>query len=140
MAQGYTRKTLSKIRFNAATALKQFVYHLLPPILNNMAIASIEGRQAATNQQMGKLLSFDNTIRLFAWTAFVLALAGFALTPLECIVLVVLHFSRALTIAVKYGFRPQAEMLKFHHEKDPAKATSMLSKNLLSTWMNPERG
>merc|ERR1711871_687413 len=67
-----------------------------------------------------------------------MGLSGFALTPLEFMIVLSLFIFRSATIAVKYGFRPKSEMIKFHSETDPDKAESMLTRNLLSSWMNPE--
>ena len=65
--QGSVRQTVSKIRFQPFVAFKQFLYHILPPILNNFAIIFVEGHQAAKNQQMERLLSFDNLIKSFVF-------------------------------------------------------------------------
>ena len=67
-----------------------------------------------------------------------LYLADFALTPLEIIIVLWFYVARSITIAVKYGFRSQCEMNKFHSEQDPKKAHKLMTKNLLSVWMNPE--
>ena len=65
--QGSIRQTVSKIRFQPLIALKQFLYHILPPILNNLAIILVEGHQAAKNQQMSRLFSFENFIKSFVF-------------------------------------------------------------------------
>jgi hypothetical protein len=138
MTIGSIRNTRSKIRFNTFTAVKQFFYHMLPPVLNNIAITIVEGQQAAKNQQMASPVSLDNLIKFFSWVAVVFYFTRFALTPLEMIMLLSLYTSRSATISVKYAFRSQVEMTKFHSETDPTKAAAMLSKNLLATWLNPE--
>ena len=137
MVKGSARTTVSKIRFQPFVALKQFLYHISPPILNNIAITLVEGHQAAKNQQMGRVLSFDNIIRSFVYISLGLFLSEFALTPLEIIMLFGFFVARSATIAVKYGYRSQCEMSKFHSETDPEKAAKHLTQNLLSAWINP---
>ena len=141
--KGESRSTVSKIRFDICVFIKQFIYHLLPPPLNSLLLCLVEGSRAATNQMMGSPIGhvrawlFEFLFKVIAWIAFVLNFCGYALSPHEMSVLTTLYISRALIIAVKYGFRPQAEMRKYHSETDPNKVNDSLSQNLLSTWMSP---